>query len=207
MHEDDPTLAELVAAAATGDAAAWDSLVSRFTPLVLSVTARFRLGSTDAADVSQTLWLRLLQNLRNLREPAALPGWIATTTRNECLQVVTSRRRLTSYDPLDESTVGRLEQADATSHDVAADLLRAERHAALLAAFGELSDRHRELLLLLVQDPPLSYAEISDRLGMPIGAIGPTRARAVERLRQSPTLAALQDSDLPTDTVIGKRTG
>lgn len=195
MHGNDPTLAELVSTAAAGDAGAWDSIVSRFTPLVLSVTVRYRLADADAADVSQTLWLRLVQNLRNLREPQALPGWIATTTRNECFRVLHSRRRLLPYDPITDTPSDRSEFREVAHIDLDEDLLRAERHEALLAAFAELSDRHRQLLLLLLEDPPLSYATISERLDMPIGAIGPTRARAVERLRRSPAISALLESD------------
>jgi RNA polymerase sigma factor (sigma-70 family) len=165
------------------------------------VTGRHRLPRSDAADVAQTVWLRLVQNLGNLREPEALPGWISTTARNECLGVLNSRKRFPTYDPLDDPPEAGVDLR-ATPDDVAAGLLEAERHEALLAAFAGLSDRHRELLMLLVADPPVTYAEISERLGMPIGAIGPTRARAVERLRRSPALAALQDADQQASVII-----
>jgi RNA polymerase sigma factor (sigma-70 family) len=207
MQGDDPTLTDLVKAAAAGDASSWDSIVARFSPLVLSVTARYRLADADVADVSQTLWLRLVQNLRGLREPQALPGWIVTTTRNECLRVLNFRQRLTTYDPLTESPGDRGDYRHVTQIDLAEDLLRAERHEALLLAFAELSDRDRELLLLLLADPPMSYAQISESLGMPVGAIGPTRARALERLRRSPALAALRNADDATDNLTGSRRG
>jgi RNA polymerase sigma factor (sigma-70 family) len=203
MEGNDPTLADLVSAAAAGDPRAWDSIVVRFTPLVLSVTNRYRVAESDVADVAQTVWLRLVQNLDNLREPLALPGWISTTTRNECFRVLHSRRRLSPYDPLVESPADHGERREVTHIDLDEELLRAERHQALLAAFAELSDRHRELLVLLLEDPPLSYATISERLAMPVGAIGPTRARAVERLRSSPALAALLETDDLTG--IGRR--
>ena len=183
------TIAELVHAAAQRDKAAWDELVIRFSPLVGSVAARYRLIEQDAADVSQTVWLRLVQHLSSLREPAALPGWIVTTTRNECLRVIRIRQRTATFDPLLDPP--RTKGPGTEQRQIDEDLMRDERHEALLSAFAELSARHRELLTLLLTDPPVSYAEISQRLDIPIGAIGPTRARALQRLRRSPALASL----------------
>ena len=187
------TVAELVHAATRRDRAAWDELVLRFNPLVVSVASRFRLSEHDAADVSQTVWLRLVQHLSSLREPAALPGWIVTTTRNEALRVVRIRQRSGSFDPLLDPP--RSKGPGEERREIDEDLISTERHEALLAAFAELSTRHRELLTLLLTDPPVSYAEISRRLEIPIGAIGPTRARALQRLRRSPALAALLETD------------
>lgn len=187
------TIAELVRAATQRDKAAWDELVVRFNPLVGSVASRYRLSEQDVADVSQTVWLRLVQHLSSLREPAALPGWIVTTTRNECLRVLRIRQRTSMFDPLLDPPRSKGPGEDQPAIDE--DLMRDERHAALLSAFAGLSARHRELLTLLLTDPPVSYAEISERLAMPIGAIGPTRARALDRLRRSPALAALLDSE------------
>lgn len=195
MDDSELTVTDLVLAAAAGDQTAWNSLVVRFTPLVLSVVHRYRLGEQDAADVSQTLWLRLVQHLPQLRQPAALPGWIVTTAGNECLRVIRIRQRTASFDPLVEPPRNRGTVSQIVADEIDEDLLADERHAALLAAFAELPDKHRELLLLLLADPPLSYAEISERLGMAIGGIGPTRARALERLRRSPALAALLRTD------------
>lgn len=203
--QDGPTVADLVRDAAAGDQRAWDGLVERYMPLVMSVAARYRLAEGDVADVSQTLWLRLVQSLHTLREPQALPGWIVTTTRNECFRVLRTGQRVTPYDPLTESPADRVDLRGASTADLDEELLREERHEALLAAFAELPDRHRELLLLLLADPPPSYAEISDRLGMPIGGIGPTRARAVARLRRSPALAALLGDDDLTENLTGNR--
>ncbi len=193
--DEELTVPDLVVAATSGDQQAWDSLVVRFTPLVLSVVSRYRMNDADAADVSQTLWLRLVQHLPRLRQPAALPGWIVTTTSNECLRVIRIRQRTASFDPTIEPPRNRGTLNLAAAGEIDTDLLADERRVALLAAFAELSDRHRELLLLLLADPPLSYAEISERTGMAIGGIGPTRARALERLRKSPALAALLEKD------------
>lgn len=195
MNNEEVPLPELVRAATEGDRESWDRLVVRFTPLVLSISSRYRLGGHDAADVCQTVWLRLLKHVGTLRVPAALPGWIVTTTRHECLRVLAANQRLNSFDPMMEPPTAASQSSAAWGEDFSEGLIRTERHEALLIAFAELPDRDRELLSLLVQDPPPSYAEISARLGIPVGSIGPTRARAIERLRRNPALAALRGSD------------
>jgi DNA-directed RNA polymerase specialized sigma24 family protein len=131
----------------------------------------------------------------NLRVPAALPGWIVTTTRHECLRVLGANQRLNSFDPMLEPPTTSA-PAPAWTEDFSEGMIRTERHEALLIAFAELPDRDRRLLVLLVQDPPPSYAEISAQLHIPIGSIGPTRARAIDRLRRNPALAALRGSDI-----------
>lgn len=184
-------LSTLVSAARKGDQHAWDTLVDRFLPLVGAVVRGHRLGAADGDDVSQTVWLRLVEHLDDLREPAALPGWIRTTTRHECLRVLAARGRMRPTDPQDEA--GGL---DAVEEDTAEeDLLAAERHRLLLAALDELPEARRDLLLLLLEDPPVAYEEISRRLGIPIGSIGPTRARALDQLRRTSALRGLATSD------------
>jgi RNA polymerase sigma factor (sigma-70 family) len=189
---DERRTAELVAAAATGDQSAWDSLVGRYSGLVWSVTRSHRLGTADAADVFQTVWLRLVEHLDRLREPDHVGGWLAATARHECLRVLRSAsRELPDEDVAlardagtgrgDRSQADRLGLAPAPNPEAA--VLASEERAALLAAYGRLSDRCRELLGLLVCDPPQSYAEISASLDMPIGSIGPTRGRCLTALR------------------------
>ena len=179
---DTSTVTALVAAAGEGDAGAWKALVERYAPLVGSVIVRHRLYGADAEDVAQTVWLRLVEHLRDLREPRALPMWLITISRNECLRVLKASRRLQPVDPTLEGEALHDRQPEVAGPDQA--LLDGERHQRLLAAFAELSDRHRELLLLLTADPPIPYTEISRRLGVPVGSIGPTRARALHRLRE-----------------------
>lgn len=181
MDDGDNPITWLVDAAAAGDELAWQEIVNRYSPLLASVIRSFRLSPAETQDIAQTVWLRLVEHLAGLREPRALPTWIITTSKREALRYVSDRRRTVPHDPLAPSRL------DTAAEDVGpdVDLLRAEQHEALLAGLAELPPRQRELLILLAEDPPLSYAEISRRTGTPVGSIGPTRGRALERLRQT----------------------
>lgn len=182
-------LSTLVPAAREGDQHAWDAIVDRFLPLVGAIVRGHRLSEADGDDVSQTVWLRLVEHLGDLREPDALPGWLRTTTRNECLRLLAARGRVRPVDPQGDGAAGGL---DAVEDDVAGDdLLAAERRQLLRDALDELPAGRRDLLLLLLEDPPIGYEEISRRLGIPIGSIGPTRARALDQLRRTRSLRGL----------------
>lgn len=181
---DDPTVVDLVTRARDGDKDAWDELVERYAPLVWSVCRRYRLAPADVDDVGQSVWLRLIEHLPGLREAAALPGWIATTTQRECFRLMRAAARIEPVDPAESKDV--VEQAIAEE-----EVLRHERRAVIRAAFRELSQRCQVLLALLTQDPPTAYDEISRRLHVPIGSIGPNRARCLDRLRRTPALALL----------------
>jgi len=183
---DDPTVVALVTRAAGGDPAAWNEIVERYAPLVWSICARFQLSNHDREDVAQNVWLLLVEQLGKLREPAALPGWIATTTHRECLRVVTAARK---SERLGTGLDDALQFVDNTIIDE--EILMAERNAALRAAFAELTPRCQRLLAMLTSDPPCSYAEISATLQIPVGSIGPQRARCLERLRRSQAFVAL----------------
>jgi len=188
---DDPYVVALVARAADGDEGAWDEIVDRYAPLVWSICARYRLSAVDIEDVGQTIWAGLVTQLGKLREPAALPGWLATTTRRECLRVLRESQR---YEPFGGEPDDDVLAAEADPGLVEEEILRAERHARLRAALAELPEDSQRLLTLLVSDPPLSYAEISDRLGIRPGSIGPMRGRCLDRLRRSTLLAGLSDT-------------
>jgi len=187
---DDPTVVALVTRAAGGDPIAWDGIVERYVPLVWAICARFQLNNSDREDVSQNVWLLLVEQVGKLREPAALPGWLATTTYRECLRVVTAARKT---ERLGTGLDDALQFVDHTMIDE--EILMAERNAALRAAFAELPPRCQRLLAMLTSDPPCSYAEISATLDIPVGSIGPKRARCLERMRKSPALAGLNDAD------------
>jgi RNA polymerase sigma factor (sigma-70 family) len=182
---DDPTVVSLVAGAANGDQAAWDEIVERYSPLVWAICLRHQLDRQTVDDIGQSVWLLLVENITRLREPAALPGWIATTTRRECLRALraTGRHGMAVPTPFEE------QRTDASA-EVEQEIIEAELHAALRAAFSELPAGCRELLSMMLSDPPLGYASISATLGIPMGSIGPTRARCLAKLRRSPHLAA-----------------
>lgn len=174
----------LVASAADGDETAWSALVDAYSGLVWAVARGVGLGRADAADVSQTTWLRLAEHVRSIREPASVGAWLATTARREALRTAQAAGRSVLRDPLDPS--GGVADADAPTVD--AGLLAEERQAALWRALRRLPMPCRSLLRLLLADPAPSYAEVSAALNMPIGSIGPTRARCLDRLRVAPEL-------------------
>ena len=170
-------VADLLAAAEDGNQDAWDSLVDRYGRLVWSVVRGFRFDPATAADVSQTVWLRLVEHCGRIRDPERLPAWLATTARNESIR---ASRRMARTIPTEFS----IEVADAAAPSVDESLLEDEQLAQMLAAFEEMSPKCRELLQLLCTDPPLDYEAVSEVLDMPIGSIGPTRSRCLDRLRR-----------------------
>ena len=184
---DDPSVVALVGRAAGSDQDAWDELVERYSPLVWSICGRYRLGRHDIEDVAQNVWLRLVEQIGNLRAPAALPGWLATTTQRECLRVL---RRQDRVVPVPDELPPALDDVE-----IEQEIVLAERNAALRAAFAELPPRCRQLLSMLLRDPPRPYAEISAVLEIRIGSIGPQRARCLQRLRRSRHLAVLSDDE------------
>ena len=184
MADTDP--GDLVRAAIRGDQASWDALVQRYSGLVWSVTRGYRLGPADAADVFQTTWLRLAEHLGRIDNPAHVGAWLATTARHEALRIARSASRVI---PSDEATLVALGQVDDYSPEQAAldaeqERLNSDRAVRLWRAFGELPARCRELLRILIASPPPSYAEVAAAVGMPVGSIGPTRARCLRRLRE-----------------------
>jgi RNA polymerase sigma factor (sigma-70 family) len=188
---DDPSVVALVERAAGSDQGAWNDIVDRYAPLVWSICTRFQLNSQDTEDVGQTVWLLLVEQLGKLREPAALPGWLAKTTAHECLRVVTAARK-------SDRLGARLDDAMQFADDAVLEeeVLTAELNAGLRAAFADLPLRCQHLLALLLADPTPSYAEISAALHIPMGSIGPQRGRCLGRLRRSPALIALVEGDI-----------
>ena len=178
LHEPERSVAELVVDAGKGDTAAWDALVERFAGLVTAVVRTYRLSPADAADVSQTTWLRLIENLHRISQPDRVGGWLATTARRESVRIL---RLADRQVPTSDEDLERLTDAPTVSVD--RDLLVDERDRALWEMFTKLPARCRLVLLALVGEPPMSYRDLSDVLDMPVGSIGPTRARCLERLR------------------------
>jgi RNA polymerase sigma factor (sigma-70 family) len=197
---DDPSVVTLVSRVGDGDQDAWNELIERYAPLVWSICARSQLSREDIDDVAQSVWLLLVENIGSLREPAALPGWLATTTRREALRILGAAQRR-EQGGVEEHVPPGL--ADPTEQEIIA----AERNAALRAAFAELQRGCRELLSMLMSDPPRSYAEISATLGIPVGSIGPTRGRCLDQLRRSRHLSSVLDDDHAGDIEIKETRG
>jgi RNA polymerase sigma factor (sigma-70 family) len=167
----------LLASATEGDEQAWAALVDRYVGLLWAIARAHRLSAADAADVVQTTWLRLVENLPRLSVPEAVGAWLATTARRECLRTLRRSGRCEPHAEVPEPP------AAADDGQLDERLLTAERDALLWRAFALLPERDQALLRLLVAEPAPSYQEIAAALDMPIGSIGPTRLRALARLR------------------------
>ena len=160
--------------ALSGDSAAWTRLVNRYASLVYGTARRTGLGEEEAADVSQEVWIELWQRGGAIREAAALPRWLAVVSRRKALRAA-ERRRAAASDPLSDSLV---------SPDTSPDELvqREDRAEAVRSALDALPPRCRKLLIVLFRSDRPDYAEVARRLKMPVGSIGPTRARCLARL-------------------------
>jgi RNA polymerase sigma factor (sigma-70 family) len=196
MHADSFVI-DLVVRARSGDKRSWDALVEQYAPLIWSICRRYRLSRADAEDVGQSVWLLLVDQLGKVRDPAALPRWLATTTRRECRRVLRAAHGPHAVgcgldgDNLPAEQAGAVEQ----------ELLEAERHAALRQAFTHLPPDGQRLIALLIVDPPPPYAKISVRLGIAIGSIGLNRGRCLDKMRCHPAIAALINSEEKQSTV------
>lgn len=170
-------IAQLMAEASGGSQDAWNQLVERYERLVWSVVRGFRFDDATSADVVQTVWLRFVEHLDRIRSPGAVPSWLATTARNESIRVSKARRRQVPIEFIqdipDSAVPGPAELVEDS-----------QEAAAAVAAFQGLSGQCQELLRLLIAEPPLDYEAISLMIGKPIGSIGPTRGRCLDRLRR-----------------------
>ncbi|GIJ57468.1 RNA polymerase sigma factor [Virgisporangium aurantiacum] len=192
----DYDLTMLIKASINGADDAWDELVRRHARLVAVVIRQYRLRPADAQDVSQIVWLRLIESLEHIREPAALPGWLVTTTRRECQRYAQRGSRTVVVDP---ATLTSMTAPDAP--DAGDALLATERHQVLRDGLAELSPEQQRLIALLSSDPPATYADISRILNIPIGSVGPTRRRVLEKLRQTAAVQSYLRS--PTEVKAG----
>lgn len=178
------------------DEQAWERLMLRYQPLVDSVIRRHRLSTWDGEDVSQHVWMQLVNHVGRLREPRALAGWIATTTARRCCEVLRKQKRVVYVDPVDGQGLDGADctavcGAGSTAQGIDGSLLRAELQEAVRRGLAELSADQRTLLLLVTADPAVPYREISRLMDLPVGSIGPTRARLLKRLRNSRDLQLL----------------
>ena len=177
----DTELANLVSAAQSGDSIAWSRLVNRFDRRLRSVARSYRLAPQDVDDAVQETWVKLYEHIDGIRDRAAIAGWLTTTVRRQSLRVLQThvREHLTD-DP--ELLCG--------SHDDGPEprLLESERRLALTRAVASLPDRQRRLMTLLACDDGANYEQIGAKLDMPVGSIGPIRARSLARLQRHPEL-------------------
>jgi RNA polymerase sigma factor (sigma-70 family) len=168
----------LVRRAAEGDLRAWERLVDQYARLIWAITGDFKLAHSDAGDVAQTTWLRLIEHIDRIEHPDRVGSWLAATARNECLRSIAARKRVVLAND-DEVLTSVAASAPELDERILAD----ERVQTVRDALSQLPRRSQRLLELLMADPPVSYADISNELDLPVGSIGPTRGRCLARLR------------------------
>jgi RNA polymerase sigma factor (sigma-70 family) len=169
--------ADLLLRVHDGDPAAWEEIVRRYGKLVSATVRSCRLQEADALDAMQTTWLRLAENAHRVQFPEKLGGWLATTARHECLRIL---RRAKSAPDLTTTT---LETVADPSPGPEQRVIDADTARTLRELVAELLPRRKTLLRALFTEDPRSYSEVARTAGIPLGAIGPTRARALQQLR------------------------
>jgi RNA polymerase sigma factor (sigma-70 family) len=184
-------LTQIVLQARAGSSEAWQSLIQRFGGLVAAIARRCRLNDADVAEVSQTTWLRLVENIDRIQQPERLGAWLATTSRRESLRIATRRSTVSATDEI-------YLIADDTADPLDSGLLKEEQVRAVRMAADRLPPRSQRLLGLLMADSELPYKEIAEQLNMPIGSIGPTRGRCLEQLRQLMEELEQTDTSVPS---------
>jgi RNA polymerase sigma factor (sigma-70 family) len=183
-EEDD---ASLVARCNRGESAAWTVLVQRYQRLVYSIARRVGLDEHGAADVFQTVFARLVQQLVKISDPSRLQAWIVTTTKREALlQRQRGQRNVSmtrSDDAADESSEWEFADETPIAEEALEDLQQLNE---LRVALERLDTRCRDLLLMLFRDEDerMSYDEVARKLGTTVGSIGPTRSRCLDKLRR-----------------------
>ena len=159
-----------------GDPAAWEEIVCRYGKLVSTTVRSFWLQEADALDAVQMTWLRLAENAHRVQFPEKLGGWLVTTARRECLRILRQAKPAPDLTNMTPETV-----ADP-SVGPEQRVIDADTARTLWNLVAELSPRRKTLLQALFTDSSRSYAEVARTVGIPLGAIGPTRARALQQL-------------------------
>lgn len=173
------SVASIVQSAAAGDARAWEELVTRFGGMIAATGRRYRLSAADVAELQQTTWMKLVENLHRIEQPERIGGWLATTARRESLHLL---RRSAKYTTGSDQVIANMPDRHLPEPD--ARPIAEERDAVLHAAWAKLKPRCQELLTLLLADDAMGYKDLSKLLDMPVGSIGPTRMRCLEHLRR-----------------------
>ncbi len=177
---------ELIAACLEGDPVAWEALVMRYQRLIYSIPVKARLSPDDAADIFQSVCLKLYEKLASLRDHGKISSWLITTTKRECWRVAALNRREGA-----RTDSGEDDSPDGVSQIPSQGLLADEQREILeqqqiiRESVESLSERCRDLLtMLFYQKDDLSYSDIAVRMKMPVASVGPTRARCLEKLRK-----------------------
>jgi RNA polymerase sigma factor (sigma-70 family) len=169
-----------------GKREAWETLTRRYSRLIYSIALRCGLNEDDAADVFQSVCVKLLANLERLNDDQHLTGWLITTARHECASVLRQRNRIQQAAPSPiegESKLSLLPADDPLPVDT---LVQIEEENLVRQAVEDMGGRCRELIeLLYLSDPPATYGDAAQRLRMPVGSVGPTRARCLKTLKES----------------------
>jgi RNA polymerase sigma factor (sigma-70 family) len=179
---------ELVGRIRKGDDAAWRDLIDQYEPMLRWFSRQFRLSAEEADDLVQLTWLRCLEHIGQLTHDDRFCGWLATICRHEAIRLATKRGREV---PLDGPDVTRLADSRCQESDPFAELARRDERDSVRRAITALPRRQRAVLAALMRPEERSYHDLSHRLGLPVGSIGPTRQRALSRLRNDPRLADL----------------
>lgn len=188
---DDTELVLVVEQARAGANAAWETLIERFGGLVVAIARRCRLNDADVAEVCQTTWLRLVENLDRIEQPERIGAWLATTSRRESLRIATRHTAVSATDAV-------YLVADDEADPLDAALLREEQARAIRMAAERLPPRCQRLLGVLMGDDDLPYKTIAEQLSMPIGSIGPTRGRCLDHLRRILAELELNQATVPS---------
>ena len=179
-----PTPGSTAVPAVDGRREAWDLLYYRYDRVLRSIVRSYRLPDADADEVIQITWLRLVENIAKIRDAEAIGGWLVTTARRECLRVKRQQARESIQDP---TTI----DAPAVVAGPEQQVIERERDAALWAAVRGLPERAQRVIVLQASGVASDYQQLSERLDMPVGSIGPTRGRSLERLARDGRLAAV----------------
>jgi len=179
MKQDNALVRECLA----GNKKAWESLIERYSQLIYGIARRRGLTEEDAADVFQTVCVKLLSNLERLKDDQHLIGWMVTTAKNECSYILrqTSRQPLSYLQEIDDSKLARMTRLEDLTEE---QILQLEEEHLVRVSVEQLGQRCQELIgLLYLESPPCSYADVAIRLDIPLGSIGPTRARCLKTLK------------------------
>ena len=169
---------ELVSLCLHGNSGAWEALIMRYRRLIYSIPVRFSFSSADASDVFQSVCLKLIEHLHELKDETKVSAWLITTTTRQCLYVRSQKFRETGGNEEE------IEEPPDPSENVEAIRVQVEEQQTVRESVDQLPDRCRQLIELLYFDNRApSYEDVGRVLSMPVASVGPTRARCLDKLR------------------------